>query len=288
MRPAGNKAFTLVELLVVIIVVGILATLVVPAVLTVLDKGKQAKCNKNVGGIIQGLKQYSAATEEMPIVPVSKSGNRTNWDVAVGTNREIPPFRQPGDTTKPTDRPRNHSANLWLLVRGGHVSAEAFICPGSTTDKLGAYKKTSKKISEYWDFAAGNQISYGLQSPYGFDGSLSVITPTGVVLVADGSPHTDDSGKLKSSPGIVNWEGNMNDQDKRLRGNSPNHDSNGQNIGYHDGRVEWQGYANVGKNGDNIYTASNKTARIEEDSTNSWGTLSESVKNNQNDTMILP
>jgi prepilin-type N-terminal cleavage/methylation domain-containing protein len=275
MRPAGNKAFTLVELLVVIIVIGILATLVVPAVLTVLDKGKQTACNKNVGGILQGLKQYSSASEEMPIVPVAK------WNVEIGTNVLVSPFSEPGKQTPPP-MDRNHSANMWLLVRGGHVSMSSFICPG-TSDTASDHQD----IKRSWDFVSGNHLSYGMQSPYGHDSPLSVITPSGVVLVADGSPYTDATGVLSASRG-VNWANNDTDEEKRLRGNSRNHDSSGQNIGYRDGRAEWQENANVGKNSDDIYSASGKTDRDEAKSTSQYGWLRTDYKNNPNDTLILP
>jgi prepilin-type N-terminal cleavage/methylation domain-containing protein len=284
MRPPGNKAFTLVELLVVIIVIGILATLVVPAVLTVLDKGKQTACNQNVKGILQGLKQYSAAGEEMPMVPVK------NWNVEIGTNVLVNPFSEPGKQT-PTPRDRNHSANMWLLVRGEHVSMSSFICPG-TLDTASDHQD----IKRSWDFGncpknkgciPGRHLSYGMQSPYGYNSPLSVIVPLGVVLVADGSPYTDATGVISASRG-VNWAGNDTDEEKRLRGNSRNHDSNGQNVGYKDGRAEWQEYANVGKNSDDIYSATNETDRDEEKSTSQYGRLSATIKNNPNDTWILP
>ena len=277
MRTAGNKAFTLVELLIVIMIIFILATLVVPSVIRAITIAKQGKCNTNIKVIVQGLKQYSSVSEEMPIVPVS------NWNTRIGTNLNSNPFGVAGAADPPA-KDRNHSANLWLLAREEHVSLAAFVCPG-TTDHHSEYQEVKK----YWDFGSSRNISYGLQSPYGWEGSLSIITPSGVVLVADGSPYVETSegsnpGKINTKRSVVDWgrEGMDGDQMK-LWGNSPNHESEGQNVGYYDGRVEWQTAANCGKDGDNIYSATNhKTA------TSAGGRLTPGVKNNENDTLILP
>ena len=270
MRTAGNKAFTLVELLIVIMIIFILATLVVPSVIRAIELAKQAACNTNIKVIIQGLKQYSSVSEEMPIVPVS------SWNTRIGTNLNSNPFT--------ANSARNHSANLWLLAREEHVSLAAFACPG-TTDHHSEYQDARK----YWDFGSSRNISYGLQSPYGWDGSLSILTPSGVVLVADGSPYVETSegsnpGKINTKRSVVDWgrEG-MDGNQMKLLGNSPNHESEGQNVGYYDGRAEWQTAANCGKDGDNIYSASNhKTA------TSAGGRLTAGIKNNENDTLILP
>ena len=273
MRTVGNKAFTMVELLVVIMIISILATLVVPSVIRAIELAKQATCNSNIQKIIMGLKQYSNPSEEMPKVPV------LSWNTKIGTNLKSNPFNVKSN--------RNHSANLWLLARGEYVDMAAFVCPG-TTDIPSEYQK----VREYWDFGSSRYISYGLQSPYGWGGSLSVITPRGVVLVADGSPYVETSegnnpGKIRTG-NVVNWTNEGMDGDEmRLKGNSPNHEAEGQNIGYYDGRAEWRTAANCGKDGDNIYSANMQQADAKT-ATSAEGKLSATVRNNPNDTLILP
>ena len=290
MRTAGNKAFTMVELLMVVMIIGILATLVVPAVTRALVLVRQSACKSNIRGIIQGLKGYSNVGEEMPAVPVE------SWNVEIGTNLTVRPFRVPGDPAAPEDVNRNHSSNLWLLVREEHASLTGFVCPG-TTD----VPSESQDIKTSWDFGSGRNISYGLQSPYGYGGSLSILTPSGVVLVADSSPYVEPytehnrGGKIKSAGlHLVDWGDGGSDEnggsisDNMLFGNSPNHDREGQNVGYIDGRVEWRGGASCGKNSDNIYTATDSNANEEATSTSAKGVLADGVKNNENDTLILP
>lgn len=273
MRTAGNKAFTLIELIIVIMIIAILATLIVPTVRRAIALAQQAKCNTNIRTIITGLTQYDNACEVMPKVPV------TTWNVAIGSGLNSNPFNAASA--------RNHSANMWLLAREDCVDLGAFVCPG-TTDIKSEYQELRK----YWDFGSSRYISYGLQSPYGYGGSLSRITPEGVVLAADGSPYVQtseekDPGKLRTGTiRPVPWSSDaMSGDDKQLYGNSPNHEHEGQNVGYIDGSAGWRTAANCGKDGDNIYSASNhKTA------TSAEGVLNGNSmnKNNPNDTLILP
>jgi hypothetical protein len=179
---------------------------------------------------------------------------------------------------------------LWLLIRGEHLAPEALICP-ATTDVTSDFQKAEN----FWDFGSTRFLSYGLQSPYGYGGSLSVLTPSGVILVADGSPYVQtetgfDPGKIKppAQLKIVDWGSGMDGDQKMFWGNSPNHDGKGQNVGYFGGQAEWRTGANCGKNGDNIYTATNKDGSNEDTATSSAGVLSSGVRNNEFDTLILP
>ena len=263
MRTAGDKAFTMVELLMVIAIIALLAMLVVPAVLRAVDLAIQAKCNTSVKTIIQGLRQYSSVTVsgEMPYMPRKSTGG-WNWNTAIGTNR---------NSADPLIA-RNHSANLWLLVREEHVGVASFVCPATTDSPR---EDVNEKVKDYWDFASGSRISYGLQSPYGHGGSLTALTPPDVVLVADGNPYVTASGVIHTD-----WAGAAEDT---MTLSSRNHEFEGQNTGYWDGRVKWETGPTCGKDGDNIYTASNHVT-----GTSATGSLTAAAKNNENDTLILP
>jgi prepilin-type N-terminal cleavage/methylation domain-containing protein len=270
MRTVRNKAFTLLELLMVIMLIVIVMTLVVLSVIRMTTGGHYVKCNSNIRQIITGLTHYDNECDEMPRVPTS------DWNVRIGTNLKSNPFTG--------TRSYNHSANLWLLAREDCVALSAFVCP-ATTDVKSDYQP----LDRYWDFASSRNISYGIQSPYGYGDSLSRLLPEGVVLVADGSPYVqsseaDDPGKIDPLRTVVNWgDGTWSDEKKRLYGNSPNHNSEGQYVGYLDGSASWRTAANCGRNADNIYAASNHKTK-----TSAGGLLREGVKNSENDTLILP
>lgn len=71
--PAGDCGFTLLELLVVIVVLGILATLAVPATQRVLASSKAVHCMGNLKGLGSSLQLYLADNNNfMPTMMVAR------------------------------------------------------------------------------------------------------------------------------------------------------------------------------------------------------------------------
>ena len=56
--PARQQGFTLIEIMVVIVIMGILAALIVPRVLDRPDQARQVAARQDIGGIMQALKLY--------------------------------------------------------------------------------------------------------------------------------------------------------------------------------------------------------------------------------------
>ncbi len=55
---ARQQGFTLIEIMVVIVIMGILAALIVPRVLDRPDQARQVAARQDIGGIMQALKLY--------------------------------------------------------------------------------------------------------------------------------------------------------------------------------------------------------------------------------------
>ena len=90
MKPRKKSAFTLVELLVVITIIGMLVALVLPAINSVREAGRQTTCMNNQRNYGQALMTYVTAKQIFPgyrqilqITGASQPNALINWRIAI-------------------------------------------------------------------------------------------------------------------------------------------------------------------------------------------------------------
>ena len=248
----SRRGFTLVELLVVILLIPLVAIGCYASMGRSRETANRVKCASNLRQIGQAILLYQ--NENKGAYP------RAVWAQGViviptwGTGASAAnPFEEGGP------QPNDVTAALFLLLRTQDITAEVFTCPSSNAEKdLYGDAKTPLKRSNFTDVR--KNLSYSYQNPYPDDRASEDINrfrlrgdlPAEFAVASDLNPGTTGSNQNVFAV-------NVNSGYKEMRqGNSANHDTDGQNVLYYDGHVEWQQNPFVGVERNNIYTVSDE------------------------------
>lgn len=228
---SSRRAFTLIELLMVIAIIGILASLLVPSLARAREMGRRAKCASNLHAIGRGLHLYANNNDSMLPHIESTAGA---W-YAVGHYNNKP---------EQTNIVWDGSRPLFMLLyvpdgaerrKTGYVPVGAFICPSMSDtqpDPIGYSKQVG--------FTSHRSICYSFQhhiriSPAPF---LTLIDDGGRPILSDKNPLIRFAGSTGNDGGTTLYRVNS-PTGLPKDSNSQSHGGDGQNVLLLSGTVKW-------------------------------------------------
>jgi type IV pilus assembly protein PilA len=94
-KKKGNEGFTLIELLVVVIIIGVLAAIALPSLLSQVSKARQSEAKQNVGSInraqqayyLENANKFASGLQELAIGIKEKTDNY-EYKIDLGTTKD--------------------------------------------------------------------------------------------------------------------------------------------------------------------------------------------------------
>jgi prepilin-type processing-associated H-X9-DG protein/prepilin-type N-terminal cleavage/methylation domain-containing protein len=220
MSPSGctksrPRAFTLVEVLVVISIIGILVALLLPAVQAAREAARRAQCTNNLKQIGLSLHNYEGMHRSLPSGYVSNfrddgsdTGPGWGWAVMLLPLVEQRPLFDSLNFSLPIESPSNLTSRLPTIG--------AYLCPSDSVKPTWwamVREPSGIPTQRICEVAPANYVGvYGTSDP-GIDGDGLFFRDSRVGLrdITDGTSQTLAVGERSHSLGEATWVGSVTD-----------------------------------------------------------------------------
>jgi prepilin-type N-terminal cleavage/methylation domain-containing protein/prepilin-type processing-associated H-X9-DG protein len=206
-RGASRRGFTLIELLVVIAIIGVLVSLLLPAVQSAREAARRSQCTNNLKQIALAMANYESATNVYPgayptrrLPALTVGGTWGAWS----PHAMLLPFLE--------QKPVYDACNFSLLCQGGggyegHMSnttgagtrISAFLCPSSPEFPGGWYAGVARSPGNNYFASVGSSTNWNGEWTNKPNGVFSYNgPPIGSRDVTDGTSNTIAFGEWRT------------------------------------------------------------------------------------------
>jgi len=235
-----RRAFSLIEVLVVIAIIGLLIGLLLPAVQSTRQSATRTQCTNNLKQIGIALQSYESARKTFPSGYVSQfTSDGTDTGPGWGWGAMILPEMEEGaiyrviDFNLPIENPAN-------TIRVANIPS--FFCPADEVKRVWQAKSrdaSGNPIALICEVAAANYVAmYGTSEP-GVDGDGIFFrnSKIGLKQITDGSSRTIAIGERAHQLGEATWAGSVTSailfpEDITTRGQPHTEHSSGMVLGH--------------------------------------------------------
>ena len=192
---SSRPAFTLVELLVVIAVIGVLVALLLPAVQAAREAARRSSCGNNLKQIGLGLQNFESTYKVFPASQRPATPNAAGQYDGWSAQGQILPFLEQGTLYDNIDLDLTYNGQT-VATSGGvqtisSVRMATYLCPSEVNDRQ---RLTAAGVPEHYplNYVAnlGTWFVFNPQMKVGGDGSFQPFRPLPLSSILDGLSNT--------------------------------------------------------------------------------------------------